>query len=57
MVYRVVREIIQDAMKHNVRYMELRTTPKDLKAGEGWEPEKGVIQSKHQYVENVIRAI
>ena len=27
-MYRIVREIIQDNAKHNVRYLELRTTPK-----------------------------
>eukprot|EP00347_Sterkiella_histriomuscorum_P010625 403375548 len=50
-MYRVVREIIQDSMKHNVRYLELRTTPKEFKDSEG------NLESAEKYVQNVIQAI
>lgn len=44
---RVVREMIEDYAKQNTRYLEIRSTPKQI----------GEIESKEQYIRTVVEAI
>lgn len=50
-MYRIVREIIQDNAKQNVKYMELRSTPKAFKDIDG------KFSNKEDYVNTVIKAM